>query len=411
MDQPRSAEQQRAEKRGTATIVAGTAAGALAVLVYEVIAGRALGTDGFAPIGVLWTVGFIVFTVLMLPIEQYITRTLILAGGDGKAVRRHGPLIASVLATATIAGIAFSALAVDRFFDGDRQFVLVVAALLVTRSALVTARGFLAGHRRFGAYGIAITLEGAALVGGALVASLASAEAPAYGWAMALAPLTVFVLRPFRKPAALGPARDEDVSPSYFLGWLLVATAAAQLILAGGPIVVSLIGGSPEEVSIFFVTFTLFRGPITSAYNLVARVLPDFTAMASDHRIDDLHRWARRLVAGGAAFAAFGFVAAFLIGPLIVAAIYGDEFEPSALVSGLGGAGVGAGLAVLFVHQIYVARGHTRRLAATWLASLALATAIVALSPGDAIVRVAAGFAGGELGALVVLGVMASVDR
>jgi len=94
-----------------------------------------------------------------------------------------------------------------------------------------------------------------------------------------------------------------------------------------------------------------------------------------------------------------------------VAAIYGDEFRPPALVAGLGGAGVGAGLAVLFVHQIYVARGHTRRLAATWLAALGLATAIVVLAPGDAIDRVAAGFAGGELGALVVLGLMASIDR
>jgi O-antigen/teichoic acid export membrane protein len=401
----------RADQRGTAVIVAGTAASAVGVLLYEIIARRALDDAGFAPIAVLWTVGFIVFTVLMLPIEQFITRTLVIAGGDERAVARHAALIAAVLAAATVAGVAFSAVTADRFFPGHRQFVLVVAGLLVTRSALATARGFLAGRRRFAAYGLAVGLEGTMLVLGALVAATADAPAPVYGWVMAFAPLTVFLLRPFHRRHSVGPQRDEQVSASYFLGWLLVATAAAQLILAGGPIVVGFVGGSALEVSIFFVTFTLFRGPITSAYNLVARVLPDFTAMASDHRIEDLHRWARRLVVGGAGFAAITFLAAFAIGPQIVATVFGPDNRPSALVAGLGGGGVGAGLAVLFIHQIYVARGHTKRLAMTWLAALGLAAVIVAFLPADPIERVAAGFAAGELGALVVLGFAASLDR
>jgi len=401
-----------ADRRGTIVIIVGTAVSAMSVLVYEAIAGRSLGAEGFAPIGVLWTIGFMVFTVLMLPVEQFITRLLVLAGGAAGAVAARSRLIVLVLGGAVVVGVAFAWLSVDQFFAGNPTWVWIVLTIMITRAALASARGFLAGRRRFAAYGAAVAMEGLTLVVLAAGAALADLGATSYGWAMAVAPLTVFVLRPFRPAAWSGPVHSEGVSASAFLGWLLVATASAQLVLAGGPIVVGLIGGSSAAVSVFFVTFTLFRGPITSAYNLVARVLPDFTAMAAQGRTAELHRWAWRLLTGGLALAALSAAAAGILGADIVGAIYGSEFTPTSLVAALGGAGVGAGLAVLFVQQIYVAAGSTRSLAAGWLAALAIAAGAIAFTAAsDPVLRVAVGFAAGEIAALLILGLGVALGR
>ena len=73
---------------GTGAIIAATALTALAVYLFQVIVGRSLGVEGFAPLGVLWTISFMVFTVLYLPVEQYVTRRLILGGGQWRSDQR-----------------------------------------------------------------------------------------------------------------------------------------------------------------------------------------------------------------------------------------------------------------------------------------------------------------------------------
>jgi O-antigen/teichoic acid export membrane protein len=65
------------DNRGTLLIVLATAGSAVAVLIFQAVASRSLGTDGFAPIAVLWTVMFLLYTVLQLPAEQHLTRALV----------------------------------------------------------------------------------------------------------------------------------------------------------------------------------------------------------------------------------------------------------------------------------------------------------------------------------------------
>ena len=47
--------------------------------IFQAYGGRQLGTEAFAPVAQLWTVFFIIATVLLVPVEQYITREV--AGG------------------------------------------------------------------------------------------------------------------------------------------------------------------------------------------------------------------------------------------------------------------------------------------------------------------------------------------
>jgi O-antigen/teichoic acid export membrane protein len=385
-------------------MLGGTVVSIVTVLLFQVIAGRSLGAEAFAPIGVVWTVSFMVYTVFMIPVEQFITRRLALAHGNAAALAPNRVLLMSVIGVAIAIGVGFVLATVDRLFAGITAFVVLALALLVTRALLAVGRGFLAGGRRFTAYGGTLAAEGLVLLMAAAVVAAIHPTTLAFAATMVLSPLVILLFRPFHTTTVTEPWVADNEAPVAFLGFLILATGASQVVIAGGPVVVGLIGGGAAAVSSIFVTFTLFRGPITSAYNLVARVLPDFTALAARGRAHVLTVWAHRITWAGYVLAVLGFTAAYLIGPAIIRVLYGAEFEPDAAVAGLAGAGVGAGLAVLFVAQIYVATGATRALAGRWLLALLIAGAAVAFGPGSAQARVALGFAVGELAALSALG-------
>lgn len=395
----------RKENVGTALIVAATAFSALAVLAFQALGSRTLGTDGFAPIAVLWTLMFLIYTVLQLPAEQHLTRALVVTR-DRDRIRRIARDMLGAFGLGTAIGVLFVIMTLHRFFDGDVRFVAITAVIMVSRSVMATGRGSLAGHRRFGAYGGTIALEaGALLIGGVTAAVL---DAPAVGFAvvMAVAPIATLLARPFAPIEGSGETEAADAQPGSFLAWLVLATAASQLIIAGGPIAVGFIGGSAAAVSIFFTTFALLRGPVTSAYNLVARVLPDFTALSQSDNPERLWRWAPRITAGAVAVAVIAAAGAGLLLQAVIEAIYGADFVPPLLAAVLGGAGVGLGLGALFATQVYSASANGALLAAGWGVALIAALATLVLSPLPPVERVALAFVVGEGTGLFLLGLI-----
>lgn len=386
-------------------MLGGTVFSILAVYLFQVISSRTLGPDDFAPVGVLWTVMFLVFTIAMIPVEQFITRRLVHDGGSAAGLRNDRFVILGVFGLAIAVGTGFVAATLDLFFEGDVRWIALAPVMFVNRSILATARGFLAGRWRFVAYGLAAVVEAIALLAMGAVAALGASTALAFAVAMTFAPLAVLVLRPFRSTVSGVRSTNEELlgASASFLGFYVVGSAASQLIIAGGPIIVGFIGGTSAAVSVYFITFTLFRGPITSSYNLIARVLPDFTRLAAKREEGQLAAWSKRFAAGGFVLAIAGFVAAGLLGPWIITTLYGSEFAPEPLAAALGGAAVGVGLAALFSGQVLVARGRTDLLAWSWIAALVAAGVVLMVVPADAVTRVAAGFAAGELTALIVL--------
>jgi len=393
------------DNRGTLVIVLATAASAIAVLVYQAVASRTLGTEGFAPIAVLWTVMFLLYTVLQLPAEQHLTRALVVTRSpeDLRSVYRA---MTGSFALALIVGTAFTAVTLDRFFEGDSIYIAITAVIVISRSIMAAARGSLAGHRRFAAYGTTIALEAGALLVGGVVVAVTGGGAVAFATLMFLAPLATLLSRPFAPVEGHGDRSNIEPQPASFLAWLVLATAASQAIIAGGPIAVSFIGGNAAAVSIFFASFALLRGPITSAYNLVARVLPDFTELAHGDDPHRLWRWGPRLVMFGSVVAVVGAIGAGLLLRPLVGAIYGDTFRPPQLAAVFGGASIGLGLGALFATQMYTAAARGAKLAAGWLIALVAALVFLAVSDFEPITRTAAAFGVGESTGLVLLGLV-----
>ena len=159
---------------------------AVGAYLFQIVGGRALGAEGFAPISVLWTMFFILATVVLVPVEQHVTRE---AASGRKVLTLHGilPALVAVVLVAAV-GVGFVLLTLDRVFLGDSRFLVATAVLFATYGLYEVGRGLLAGHRQFALVGWAMIGESVgrlALAIGflAMVASAALAGVGAWPWA------------------------------------------------------------------------------------------------------------------------------------------------------------------------------------------------------------------------------------
>jgi O-antigen/teichoic acid export membrane protein len=389
----------------------GTTVSAVGAYLFQVIGGRALGAEAFAPVSVMWTVLFLGFTVFLIPVEQMVIRRLVLAAGRPRPLAGATTSIVAVLGGATVLAVGFAVFAKGSLLGGDAGYVPVAAVMFLGHGALALGRGYLAGSHRFFEYGLLVALDALGKVIGAAVVALAGWGPVALSWALVLSPIVVFAVRPFRHPPTSSVGEQPPESELRFIAGFLVATAASQTVLGAGPLVVGALGASSAAISVFFVTTTLFRGPMSAAYNLIARLLPGTTMRAAAGDDAMLDRWVWRILFGGLGTGIVAGIVGAVFGPLAVRVLYGAEFTPSHWLAGLAAAGVIAGVAGLATTQILVGRGDTTRMAVVWVIALALAAGYIVAVDGDPTLRVAAAFCVGEAAALVGLSVAALGPR
>ncbi len=387
---------------GTAYIVWGSAIAGFGAYAYQLMGGRVLGAEAFAPVSMLLTIHFLTFIVIMMPIEQLVVRRLTI-----DPTRVHLPRNARWLGVATIVVATVVAfVGVEPFLNGDRRFVVFTGLAVAAHFVFAVARGRLAAQRRFRGYGIASGAASVLRLGVAVAVTLAHPSASGFALALIVGPLVVLLWRPFSSQGELRDrtaARRPDDVPN-LLGGLVFAAAASQALLLAGPIMVGMLGGSVTEVSIAFACFTLGRAPLVFGYNLLARVLPPFTRMAAEGRAGELTAWARGIAIAGVALATIAGALGWSLGPWFVEAAFGPGFVATRATTTLVLAGVVLAAGGLFVGQILVASGDTRRLALAWFAGVVLAVAAILVTPDvPVIVRVTSAFLVGEAAALTAL--------
>ena len=392
---------------GTLDIVVGSLVAGLGAYAYQFLGGHSLGAEAFAPIGALLTAHFLAFVIILLPIEQFVIRRITL-GARGWVVPVRA--VALTVSSAVVAAIVVW-LSSDSYFDGDSSFVWFVIATVTFHFSFAVGRGYLAGFRRFRAYGYASASASLFRLVLAVGTVLIGATVQGFAWAQVLGPLVIFLWRPFREPedvatgsrGELAEEQVESMGERGLLSGLVLSSAASQALLLSGPLVVGALGASDVQFSITYATLLLARAPITLGYNLIARVLPPFTEMAATGEGRELRSWARGLGIAGVVLAVVaGFLGA-LIGPTMVAIAFGQDFTPSSLVAGLAAAGVVLAASGLFIGQVLVARGQPARLAVAWGGALLAAGAVLLVPLSDPIVRVTLSFLVGEAAALAAL--------
>jgi O-antigen/teichoic acid export membrane protein len=387
-------------RSGDIGLIAGVVAGTLLAYVFQLVGGRLLGPADFAPVSVLWTLMFLAGTVGLTPLEQFVARE---STAGRRVLTRRSWAIGTVVGVTALVASVFTLLTRDRLFLGSDAFVVQSVVLVLVTAPLFLSRGLAVGHRRFGMYGATLGLEGLGrlVVGG--VGLLVVGGPVGLAWGVALGPAFGLIVPTWRfERRASGPRSRTDVS---FLGPYIGASAASQLLLAGAPLAVAALGASPTTISIVFVTFTLFRAPVTIVYLVQGRLLNVLVRleMAGEHAT--LTRIRRRLVLGGAAAVASSGSVGWLVGPWVVGLLFGVEFRPDPLVAALAATGVSAGAVAQLLGQLLVARGRTASLARRWTVGLGVSVLVLVARPAGPEVTVALAFALGELAALLAMAV------
>ncbi|MGA7271525.1 MAG: hypothetical protein WB239_10680 [Acidimicrobiia bacterium] len=383
---------------GTTTMILGGLAGAVLAYVFQAVGGRALGDEGFAPVAAIWTAMFIIASVLFVPLEQYVTRET----SRGRAVREDLRAVLTVGALGVAAAIGYVGFTLETpLFGGNATYIIVMALMMVGYTTLFTAKGVLAGNRRFADVGWLLGFEGMIRLLAGFVLLAVALDASTFVWAMVAAPTACLLLRFWRHDRSV-----EGVAPvgaRRFLGAYIGGSSASQLLLAGAPLAVVALGGSPGLFSVVFVTFTLYRAPLTLIYNLQSRVLPYLTTMAGegDHR--GLRRIAGRVVVAGVLLTVLGGLVGWLVGPWVVAVLFSDPFRPAAMVAMLTAAGVMAASTAQIAGQVLVAHARTGALASAWALGLVVAVVVMLAGTGTPDLRVALGFAVGEVTAMAAV--------
>lgn len=388
---------------GTAYIVAGSGVAGISAYIYQVLGGRTLGTEAFAPVSTLLTIHFLTLIVILLPIEQLVVRRLTLDRNRAGLTKGAYWLAGTTIVGATL----FTGLGVEQFLNGDERFVAFTALTIATHFLFSAARGHLAGWRRFRAYGMSSAVASLLRLGIAIVITLIRPSASGFALGLVLGPLAVMLWKPFRQVEVDRPELDDEAkataSDSNLLGGLVLAAAATQALLLGGPLLVGLLGGSPTEISIAFAAFTLGRAPLVFGYNLLARVLPPFTEMAARGERDELRAWARGMAWAAVGLGALAGGLGWWLGPWVTQ-VFGEGFASARFDAAVIAVGVVFAGAGLFVGQILVARARTRTLGLAWLAGLvASGIGIVGAAPFGPITRVSIGFGLGSVVALAGL--------
>lgn len=371
---------------GTAAMIAGSLAAAVLAYGFQLFGGRALGPVEFAPITVLWTVQYLTMMILYQPLEHYINR---------EASHGRPPQLAHVMIFGGISGIVATVamLAIGHVFALRPLHAVLGGVMVFGYCFFGFARGRLAGNGQFLSFG-AVTVGEAAIRLALAVVLVWTFKAAGLAWAMALAPfIAVMWLRdstPNTQPARLA----RNLTP------LIAASVFAQGLLGLAPIVAGVLGASAALISVVFMTFTMYRGPLWVVQAVTARLMPVFVERIAVDAREALRRWVYLIAASGLISAAAAFVLGRTIGPALLELLLGAPFRPAPQFSALVAAGVAIAAFAGLLTQLLLAMNALRSITTNWLMAFAAAAVAVLVAPFSVDIAIGEAFVVGELIAL-----------
>jgi O-antigen/teichoic acid export membrane protein len=426
--------------------------------VYFFIASHVLSKPDYGEITVVWSAVFITVSTLYRPVDQLLSRHISERLAKGEATREP-TLVATKIQLGLAAAFAAVALILrgpieDGLLSGSETLYWVFLLAVLFYAASYFARGYLAGHRRFGLFATMILSESIFRTSFAVLVALgllSGQSAVAIGIVAAPSLSLLVVPAAFARrarndrdsraggvaagvphsggdreagsehmgeAAATGPARQERSTSEFSLGTgtgfvaaVLVIMLGEQVFLNAGPLIVRGLEGAAAAGFIFNVLM-IARAPLQLFQAVSTSILPHLTSLhASDEEgsEDEFHRSVRMVLAAIAAFTAVVAGCVLVAGPQLMQLAFSDKFSYDRAGLLLVTAGMGLYLSSVTINQACLAQGQVRRASARWAVCAGVFVVWCFAAPiADEFRRVEIGFA---VAALLLLGLLFAIYR
>jgi len=403
-DEPLDAGQSRNRQyvKGARLLSIGIASAGLLTFVYFAMASHVLGKVEAKRIDLLWSVMFVIISVLYRPTEQLLSRTIAgrrARGQEGKlttAIKLQGGFAAAFF----VIGLALKGVVVETEKQEYLYWILMFGTLAYAGSYF--ARGWLAGHQRFGLYGALLLLESISRVMFVVLAALGIthgqtavavgiAAAPAISLVvvpaafahrnrrsnideeLAQAPITVD-----EADAALaGPgtegaqeAAHENLSMKRGGSFALAVAAimlSEQVLLNASTLTVNATATEAALAGIVFNVMLIARAPLQLFQSIQTSLLPHLTTLEATDGHEAFHKAIRVTALAIAAFAGAVALGLLAIGPFVLSKVFGQHFEYNRVGLAFVGIGMGFHLASGTLNQAALARDRVRAASACWV--------------------------------------------
>jgi O-antigen/teichoic acid export membrane protein len=366
------------------------------VYLYFALASHNLDSEDYGNIATLWLVVFVTVATIYRPVEQLLSRTIAerhaREGFRGRPLRVAATIQASVALTVTAICLALHGPIEDELLSGNSTLYWILVVSIAAYAGTFFARGFFAGHRRFGLYSAVLLSDActrilfplAVAVGiasGTTAIALGIAAGPLVS--LTLVPAVVAIAlrgRPIEPEPESAPAADARPAvadgPEFtlahgggFAAAVLLIVFSEQLFLSSGALVLRISEGAVATAFIFNVLM-LARAPIYLFQAVATSLLPHLTRLRfrPAGRGDDAFRLSVRItVTAVVGFAALVGVVVAIAGPALMQVAFGDKFTYDRAGLLIVTAGMGFYLSAATLNQAALAQGQARRAAVCWI--------------------------------------------
>jgi O-antigen/teichoic acid export membrane protein len=393
--------------RDARVLGAGIALTGLLTAGYFAVASHVLGPIAAKRLDVLWSIAWVVISVIYRPIEQLLSRSI--AERRARGEEAH-PLRTPVTLQATFAGVFLVVALIarrpleDHAFDGSAGLYWILVSAVVLYGASYFARGWLAGHRRFGLYGGLVFMEAAARLAFALAVAVGLASGQvAVALGIAVAPLVSLVVVPaaFAHRRAGREATTPDAAPvggdarrstGFALG-VAAIMISEQTLLNAGVLTIDATSADAALAGIVFNVLLIARAPLQLFQAIQTSLLPHLTTFAARGDEAGFARTVRSTLRTVGAFGAAVVLGLALLGPWVMSHAFGQHASYGRAGLAAVGLGMTFHLSAGTLNQAALARGREGAAACAWALAAAafLAWTLVPLVH-DGLLRVEVGY-------------------
>ena len=373
--------------RGARILSVGIATTGLVTFAYFSLASHALSEDDYKGVALLWSVLFLIISIIYRPVEQLLSHTIAsrrAQGHEGHPLRVPLIIQASAAAVFLVLALAFREPITDDVFDGSDELYWVLVVAVLAYAASYFARGWLAGHQRFGLYGGLVLLESCSRCLFALAVALGIAEGQGVvALGIAAAPLVSLLVIPWaieRRGAGEPGSMREGAG---FAGAVLAIMVAEQALLNGPVIAVDATAADAALAGFVFNVLLITRAPLQLFQAIQTSLLPHLSGIVATGGGPEFRHAIRVTVLAIGGFTAVVVLGLGLIGPWAMGVLFGGDFDYARGGLILVGLGMGFHLTAGTLNQAALARRRGAQAATAWLASAALFLIWLLVTPLD----------------------------